>query len=74
MRGRAVIRPWGGRASVRLHLRSAVVFAALGLVAFAGVVANVGVGEYPIPPLDVVQLLLFVNVDQHVFVYRGKKT
>lgn len=61
MRGRAVIRPWGGRASVRLHLRSAVVFAALGLVAFAGVVANVGVGEYPIPPLDVVRALFGVE-------------
>lgn len=61
MRGRAVIRPWGGRASVRLHLRSAVVFAVLGLVAFAGVVANVGVGEYPIPPLDVVRALFGVE-------------
>jgi iron complex transport system permease protein len=61
LRGRAVIRPWGGRVSVRLHLRSAVVFAALGLVAFAGVVANVGVGEYPIPPLDVVRALFGVE-------------
>jgi len=61
LRGRAVIRPWGGRVSVRLHLRSVVVFAALGLVAFAGVVANVGVGEYPIPPLDVVRALFGVE-------------
>ncbi len=57
MKGRTVIRPWGGRVSVRLDPRSALVFVLLGLVAFAGVVANVGVGEYQIPPLDVIRAL-----------------
>lgn len=61
MKGRAVVRPWGGRVSLRLGVRAALVFVALGLVAFAGVVVNVGVGEYPIPPLDVVRALFGVE-------------
>ena len=61
MKGRTVIRPWGGRVSARLDPRSALVFVLLGLGAFAGVVANVGVGEYPIPPLDVVRALFGIE-------------
>ncbi len=61
MRGRAIFRPWGGRVSLRLDVRAAVVFAVLALATFAGVVANVGVGEYPIPPLDVVLALFGVE-------------
>ncbi|HEV2742972.1 MAG TPA: iron chelate uptake ABC transporter family permease subunit [Rubrobacter sp.] len=61
MRGRAIFRPWGGRASLRLDVRAVAVFAVLALVSFAGVVANVGVGEYPIPPLDVVLALFGVE-------------
>ncbi len=61
MRGRVPIRPWGGRVSFRLDPRAVVVFVALGAVAFAGVVANVGYGEYPIPPLDVVKTLLGIE-------------
>ncbi|MBA3585806.1 MAG: iron ABC transporter permease [Gemmatimonadetes bacterium] len=61
MRGRAVVRPWGGRVSVRLDPRSVVVFVLLGLAAFAGVVANVGVGEYPIAPLDVIRALFGIE-------------
>jgi iron complex transport system permease protein len=38
--------------------RAVVVFLALAAVAFAGVVANVGYGEYPIPPVDVVKTLM----------------
>jgi iron complex transport system permease protein len=56
-----VLRPWGGRVSARVHPRAVAVFLALGIVAFAGVVANVGVGEYPIPPLDVVRSLLGIE-------------
>jgi iron complex transport system permease protein len=43
-----------------LHVdsRAVVVFLALAAVAFAGVVANVGYGEYPIPPVDVVKTLM----------------
>jgi len=61
LRGRAVVRPWGGRVSVRLDPRSVVVFVLLGLAAFAGVVANVGVGEYPIAPLDVIRALFGIE-------------
>lgn len=61
MKGRIVLRPWGGRISLRLDPRAALVTCALALAAFAGVVANVGVGEYPIPPLDVVRSLLGID-------------
>lgn len=61
MKGRAVVRPWGGRLSFKLDVRAVVVFVVLGLVSFAGVVANVGVGEYPIPPLDVIRALFGVE-------------
>jgi iron complex transport system permease protein len=44
--------------SLRVDLRAVVVFLALAAVAFAGVVANVGYGEYPIPPVDVVKTLM----------------
>ena len=61
MKDRTVIRPRGGRVSLLLDPRAALAFVALGVVAFAGVVANVGVGEYPIPPLDVIQALFGVG-------------
>jgi iron complex transport system permease protein len=40
------------------------VFLVLGLVAFAGVVANVGYGEYRIPPLDVVKTLFGIQTGE----------
>ena len=46
---------------MRLDPRSVLVFVLLGVVAFAGVVVNVGVGEYPIPPLDVIRALFGVE-------------
>lgn len=61
MKGRTVVRPWGGRVSLLLDPRAVLTFLALGVVAFAGVVANVGVGEYPIPPLDVIRALFGVE-------------
>ena len=61
MKGRIALRPWGGRVSLRLDPRAALVTCTLALAAFAGVVANVGVGEYPIPPLDVVRSLLGIE-------------
>ncbi|WP_228282278.1 FecCD family ABC transporter permease [Rubrobacter tropicus] len=63
MKGRVVFRPWGGRASALLDPRAIIVFVLLGLVAFAGVVANVGVGEYPIAPPDVIRALLGLGSD-----------
>ena len=63
MRGRLAIRPWDGRLSLRLDVRAVAVFVVLGLVAFAGVVASVGVGEYRIPPLDVVRALFGIESD-----------
>ncbi|MDN5696676.1 MAG: iron ABC transporter permease, partial [Rubrobacter sp.] len=53
--GKATLR--GGAFSLKLDLRSALVFVIISLVAFAGVVANVGHGEYPIPPLDVIRTI-----------------
>ncbi|WP_119069812.1 iron ABC transporter permease [Rubrobacter indicoceani] len=56
---------WSGRKTVRgrgfsfkLDLRSVFVFIVLGLVALAGIIVNVGVGEYPISPPDVVRTIL----------------
>lgn len=59
--GKAVIR--GGRVpfSFRIDLRAVLVFGVLGVVALAGVVVNVGVGEYPIAPLDVVRTILGIE-------------
>ena len=67
MKSRAVIRPWGGRVSARLDPRAILVFVALGVVSFAGVVANVGVGEYPIPPLDVIRALFGIEAGDDNF-------
>lgn len=59
--GKAVIR--GGRLpfSFRIDLRAVVVFAVLGVVVLAGMVANIGVGEYPIAPLDVARTILGIE-------------
>lgn len=64
MKGRVSFRPWGGRLSLRVDLRAVAVFLVLGLVAFAGVVANVGYGEYPIPPFEVVKTLLGIETGE----------
>jgi iron complex transport system permease protein len=59
---------WGGKAtfrgrrtpfSFRLDLRAVFVTAALGLVALAGIIVNVG--EYPIAPLDVVRAIVGIE-------------
>lgn len=52
------LRPLWPPVSLRVDLRAALVFAALAALAFAGTVAHLAVGEYPIPPLDVVRTLL----------------
>ena len=44
--------------SFRLDLRAVAVILSLGLVSAAGIVANVGYGEYPIAPADVVRTVL----------------
>lgn len=61
-RGKAVIRAHRPQVSFRIDLRAVVVLIALGLVALAGVIANVGYGEYPIAPLDVVRTVLGMEV------------
>lgn len=62
-RGKAVVR--GGRVpfSFRVDLRSVFVFLVLGAVALSGVIVNVGVGEYPISPPDVVRTILGFEVE-----------
>lgn len=52
------LRPLWPPVSLRVDLRAALVFAALSALACAGTVAHLAVGEYPIPPLDVVRTLL----------------
>lgn len=56
--GKATLRTERPAMSFRIDLRAVVVLIALGLVAFAGIIANVGYGEYPIAPLDVVRTVL----------------
>ena len=58
-RRRMTLRTRG--ASFRIDLRAVVVILALGLVSTAGIVANVGYGEYPIAPLDVVRTVFGVE-------------
>lgn len=55
-RGERVVR--AGSFSFKLDLRAVFVFIVLGIVALAGIIANVGVGEYPISPLDVIRTIL----------------
>lgn len=59
--GEATLR--AGTISLRLNLRAALIFVVLSLTAFAGVVANVGYGAYPVPPLDVVRTLFGLGDD-----------
>lgn len=53
---KATIR--GGGFSFRIDLRAVFVFLILAVVAASGIVLSVGVGEYPIPPLDVIKAIL----------------
>lgn len=50
-----------GGASFRVDLRAVIAIVILLLVSFAAVVANVGHGEYPISPADVVRALLGIE-------------
>jgi iron complex transport system permease protein len=50
-----------GGASFRVDLRAVVVVLVLGVVSVAGIIANVGYGEYPISPADVVRALLGIE-------------
>ncbi len=59
---RATLRAKRLAVSFRIDLRAVVVLIALGLVVLAGIVANVGYGEYPIGPLDVVRTVLGMEV------------
>jgi ABC-type Fe3+-siderophore transport system permease subunit len=59
---RATLRAKRPAVSFRIDLRAVVVLIALGLVVLAGIVANVGYGEYPIGPLDVVRTVLGMEV------------
>lgn len=53
-----VTRPLGGRVSYRLDRRVPWIMLALLLVILAVMVVNMGVGEYPIGPLDVLRTLV----------------
>lgn len=50
-----------GGASFRVDLRAVTVVLVLALVSAAGIVANVGYGEYPIVPLDVVKTVVGIG-------------
>ena len=68
MKGRVPFRPLGERISLRVDLRAVAVFFVLALVASAGVVANVGYGEYPVPPLEVIKTLLGAGEGRYEFI------
>ncbi|MBB3053286.1 iron complex transport system permease protein [Prauserella isguenensis] len=58
-----------GPVSLRLNLRSVLIICVLSLAAFAGLVANVGYGEYPVSPVEVVRTLVGLGDDGgHAFV------
>jgi iron complex transport system permease protein len=59
---KATLRTEQPAMSFRIDLRAVVVLIALGLIALAGIVANVGYGEYPIAPLYVVKTVLSMEV------------
>jgi len=66
-KGKKAVLRGGGRAgrspgfSLRLDVRAILVTVLLALVALVGMVLNVGVGEYPIAPLDVVRTILGIQ-------------
>lgn len=67
---KVTLRPGRLPVSLRLDLRAALVLAALLALAFAGTVGHVAVGEYPVPPLDVVRTLLGMQTSDpsHAFI------
>lgn len=58
MERRVAFRPRRLPLSLRVDLWALVVLGALGLAALAGLILNVGSGQYRIPPLDVVRTIL----------------
>lgn len=63
-----VIRPRLLPISFRLDARVPLVLLMLGLAAFAAIVVSIGVGEYPIPPLEVLRALRGEGSRQTAFV------
>lgn len=61
MKGRVALRTRRPPISFRIDLRVIAILLLLALVTLAGMVANVGYGEYPIPPLDVVKTVLGIQ-------------
>jgi iron complex transport system permease protein len=59
-RGKKTVR--GKRFSYRIDLRAVFAFLVIGAVALAGIIINVGIGEYPISPPDVVRTVLGFEV------------
>lgn len=59
-RGKKTLR--SGRFSFKIDMRSVFVFVVLGAIAGAGIIINVGVGEYPISPPDVVRTILGIEL------------
>ncbi len=59
-RGKKNVR--GGKFSFRIDMRSVFVFLVLMALALAGIIINVGVGEYPISPPDVVRTILGIEL------------
>ncbi len=61
-RRKATVRTRRPPASFHIDLRAVIVMLALGVIALAGMVTNVGYGEYPIAPLDVLRTVLGIHV------------
>lgn len=68
MRRWVVIRASRLPLSFRMDLRVPSVLLALGLFTLAVMVVNMGVGEYPIPPLDVLKTLVGAGSSEYDFI------
>ncbi|MBA2692260.1 MAG: iron ABC transporter permease [Rubrobacter sp.] len=61
-RGKKTVRGGKFPFSFKIDMRSVFVFIVLGAIAIAGIVINVGVGEYPISPPDVVRTIFGIEL------------
>ncbi|MBA4493701.1 FecCD family ABC transporter permease [Paenactinomyces guangxiensis] len=62
------IRIGSGRFSFLLDTKAAIVIGLLGITAFFAVVISVGVGDFYIPPLDVISVFMGSGSDMHTLV------
>lgn len=64
-----VIRPQQFPLSLRVERRVPIVLLVLAVVTLAAMMLNVGVGEYPVPPLDVLKTILGLETDNSDYLF-----